>query len=379
MRGDYRLQVDRRHEKANAIKPAIPTRYASEPTLSDIRAMSEPNPTGPTIQLIPLAGRGAFGGLLMGIANLVPGISGGTMLLAAGVYPRFIEAVAEITTLRFRAHSLLLLGAVVFAALLTILLFAGPIKDLVVHHRWIMYSLFIGLTLGGLPVIWTMTGERSPAFWVAALVGFGLMALLAYAQMNSDASGAVKEGFGIMLLAGVAGASAMILPGVSGGYLWLVLGVYIPILAGIDAGNQSLATSELALLPGPMIDIVIPVGIGVLLGVGVVSNLLRWVLAHRRNATLGILMGLLAGAVVGLWPFQGGVAPNIGQQLKGQTVAIDASGTLIYSESGRPIKPEHYPTRTFTPDAVQIGSVIGLILGGFVLTLGIARLSKEDD
>lgn len=83
----------------------------------------------------------------MGLANLVPGISGGTMLLAAGIYPKFINAIADITRFRFRLQSILVLGTVVAAAGLAILLFAGLLKDLVIDQRWIMYSLFIGLTL----------------------------------------------------------------------------------------------------------------------------------------------------------------------------------------------------------------------------------------
>ena len=99
----------------------------------------------------------------MGLANLVPGISGGTMLLAAGIYPRFIDAVAEVTRFRFRFRSLLVLGCVVVAAGLGILLLAGTLKDLVVDKRWIMYSLFIGLTLGGVPVVWRMARPASTA------------------------------------------------------------------------------------------------------------------------------------------------------------------------------------------------------------------------
>ena len=63
-----------------------------------------------------LALRSVLGGVLMGLANLVPGISGGTMLLAAGVYPGFIAGIAEVTTLRFRLPSLLLLGTIVLSA-----------------------------------------------------------------------------------------------------------------------------------------------------------------------------------------------------------------------------------------------------------------------
>ncbi|MDH3583903.1 MAG: DUF368 domain-containing protein, partial [Phycisphaerae bacterium] len=97
----------------------------------------------------PLIIRAAAGGSLMGAANLVPGISGGTMLLASGVYPAFIQAVAEVSTFRFRRRSLVLLGTVALAAAVVIILLAGTLRDLVIDHRWVMYSLFIGLTLGG--------------------------------------------------------------------------------------------------------------------------------------------------------------------------------------------------------------------------------------
>jgi len=95
--------------------------------------------------------RGAIGGALMGLANLVPGISGGTMLLAAGVYPAFIAAIADATTFRFDRRTLALLAAVGGAAALAILLLAGPMRSLVIDQRWAMYSLFIGLPSGACP------------------------------------------------------------------------------------------------------------------------------------------------------------------------------------------------------------------------------------
>jgi putative membrane protein len=162
--------------------------------------------------------RAALGGILMGLANLVPGISGGTMLLAAGIYPDFIDSIAEVTRFRFRARSLLVLGCVVVAAGLAILLLAGTVKALVVDHRWIMYSLFIGLTLGGLPIVWRMIGSSTKSMWTGAAFGFLGMALLAWAQQSSAGTGGGGAASTVMLvLSGVAGASAMILPGVSGG------------------------------------------------------------------------------------------------------------------------------------------------------------------
>ena len=105
---------------------------------------------------VPMLSRSALGGVLMGLANLVPGISGGTMLLAVGVYPRFIESVARLSRLRPDRVAVATVSVVVAAAMLAVVALAGPVKDLVVERRWVMYSLFIGLTLGGLPVVWRM-------------------------------------------------------------------------------------------------------------------------------------------------------------------------------------------------------------------------------
>ena len=339
------------------------------------------HPAEPSIALAPLAIRAAFGGTLMGLANLVPGISGGTMLLASGVYPRFIEAIAELTTLRFRKVSLLVLGTVAGAAALAILLLAGTVKDLVVHHRWIMYSLFIGLTLGGIPVVWRMIEERSAALWLGAMAGFIAMAALASmqtGQAGGDSQGGPADGVLMMLLAGIAGASAMILPGVSGGYLLLVLGVYVPILAGIESLKSALAARDLALMSEPVLEVVLPVGIGVAIGVVVVSNALRWVLNRHRNATLGVLLGLLVGAVVGLWPFQQGMAPAPGDRLKGQTVELSDDGALRLSPSGRLVKAQDYPTAMYQPGSNQIAASLALIAAGFAVTWLVVRIARED-
>ena len=165
--------------------------------------------------------RSVFGGTLMGLANLVPGISGGTMLLAAGIYPKFIEAVSDLTRLRFRTQSLIVLGSVAAAAGLSILLLAGPLKELVVEKRWIMYSMFIGLTLGGVPVVWRLTSGFSTPLVTSAVIAFLLMVGLALLQAY-DVVGDIPSSFVMLLVAGLAGASAMILPGLAGGSLLLL-------------------------------------------------------------------------------------------------------------------------------------------------------------
>ncbi|MEM6459545.1 MAG: DUF368 domain-containing protein [Planctomycetota bacterium] len=349
-------------------------RQTPNPSEADASAGDRPN-------LPAVAARGAVGGLFMGLANLVPGISGGTMLLAAGVYPRFITAIGEVTTLRFRRASLVVLAAVVGAALAAIVLLAGPVKTLVVEQRWAAYSLFIGLTLGGVPVVWrliTAGGRKATtAVWAAFVVGLIGMVALALWQSSGGGGGVERSGFVFMLLAGIAGASAMILPGVSGGYLLLVLGVYVPILSGIDAFKTGLAEGDVETLVSVGLAVVLPVGVGVLVGVAGVSNLLKWLLKRYELATLGLLLGLLVGAVAGLWPFQEPVAPTEGMTVKNQRVTQEDAGRWVYAESGEPLEEEDLPTAGFTPSVPQVAGAAGLLVLGLGTTLLIDRVGRE--
>jgi putative membrane protein len=295
------------------------------------------------------AARGLAGGVLMGLANLVPGISGGTMLLVVGIYPQFINGVAEVSTLRFRRASLMLLGSVLVGAAAVILGLAGPVGDLVVHQRWIMYSLFIGLTLGGVPVLWELLERLDVQAIVAALAGFGVMAVLAFVEPGETNGSAEGHPYVLLFVAGVAGASAMILPGVSGAYLLLVLGQYVRILAAIEEFTAALREGDLTRAFATA-HVGVPVALGVVAGVTGVSNLARWLLARYERATLGFLLGLLLGAVLGLWPYREPVDPlaeNVAEQ-----------------------------TRLFAPTAVQIGAGVALVAVGFGISWGVSHLGR---
>ena len=334
--------------------------------LSEIAAMED-------LSTASLVTRSVFGGVLMGLANLVPGISGGTMLLAAGIYPRFIDAIAELTRFKFRFRSLLTLACIVVAAGLAILLLAGVLKDLVVDHRWVMYSLFIGLTLGGVPIVWRLaqsdSNSGSAILKVSAVVAFLFMTGIAMLQFNGYVGNA-DSSFIMLMVAGLAGASAMILPGLSGGYLLLLLGQYVPILAGVDQFKEALKTRDMAAIMEPMMSVVLPVGLGVVIGVVAVGNLLQWLLKRHKQMTLGILLGLLIGSTVGLWPFQRCVKPAVGDVVKGQALT---------AETLEELDPEDWPTQVFTPSATTIASSLGLIAVGFGVTMGIAALGREEE
>ncbi len=314
-----------------------------------------------------LLARAAVGGALMGLANLVPGISGGTMLVATGVYRRFIDAISDLTRFRLRASSIVLVGVIVLSALIAIVALASSISAALVHFRWGMYALFIGLTLGGAPVLVRMARPFSAAVWVGLVVGAALMAGVVLVQALTSAEGGGGSSTAMLTLAGAAGASAMILPGVSGAYLLLILGQYRPILDAIGAAKDAASAGDVSGVIDQL-PVIIPVGVGVVLGVVVVANILRIVFHRYEKATLGVLLGLLLAAPLGLYPFKRGVAPEVGDTFRGEVVT---------EETLADIDPKDWPEEFFTPGVGQIAGAAGMILAGFIATLGVARLGRD--
>ncbi len=330
---------------------------------SEIAPVRDPTETMP----LPLLGiRGAIGGVLMGLANLVPGISGGTMLLAAGVYPAFISSIAEVTTLKLRRRSLILLATVAGAALFAILFLAGLMRSLVIEQRWVMYSIFVGLTLGGVPLVWRLARPATPPLWAGAAAAFAAMVVMSLGLGGGDSAGEASTAF--LLFSGLAGASAMILPGVSGGYLLLLLGQYEVILGAIDTLKRGLLGGpDLSLVLDSM-SVVIPVGVGVVVGIVGVSNGLRWLLRRHEKATLGALLGLLLGAVVGLWPFSQPVPPQPGDVIEGEVVT---------TETVSEIDVEDWKLVGFDPSAGQAAGALGLVGLGIAATALVARVGGD--
>lgn len=346
-------------------KPAVP--LVSDPAAqSDADDLDTESRTGEP-SASSLVVRSLLGGVLMGLANLVPGISGGTMLVAAGVYTRFIDAIAEVVRLRFRRRSVVVLGCIVVAAAAAIVLLAGTVATLVFEHRWVMNSLFIGLTLGGLPVVWSLTREaerRHPALWALAVLALALMLAMAAQPATTGRS----IGPVLFFIAGVLGASAMILPGLSGGYLLLLLGAYLPILNAISDGRDAAAAGDMSSLWSLCVSVFGPVALGVACGVAVVASLLKIALHRFPAPTYGALLGLLVGSVFGLWPFQQPREPRPGDVIRGVVLETAAQASEV--------ERDDWPTDTYTPGAGRGVASVGLVLVGFGVTMGIARLGR---
>ncbi|MFK7883189.1 MAG: DUF368 domain-containing protein [Phycisphaerales bacterium] len=328
-----------------------------------------PNDNLNEISPVPVA-RAFIGGVLMGLANLVPGISGGTMLVACGIYRRFIDAISSATRLKLTRNTMLLLFIVIAGAVISIGGLAGLISWALTEHRWMMYSLFIGLTLGGLPIIWKLARPINMHVWIGALLGAAAMGGLVYLQESGTGNGGLSGPFGLVV-GGAAAAGAMILPGVSGAFLLLLLGQYEPIIDAIKETISALKGGDIRGVLSQM-RTVIPVGIGVVVGVVGVANLLRWLMHRFERLTLGVLIGLLVAAPAGLYPFREGVPPEIGDIIKGSVVTEEN-----LAEQREPSNAKDWAQASYAPSGGRIAGSLALIIGGFGATMGIARIGRD--
>ncbi|MGF1572102.1 MAG: DUF368 domain-containing protein [Sumerlaeia bacterium] len=252
-------------------------------------------------------------GLFMGLANLVPGVSGGTMVLALGLYDEFITAMSDVTRLPGKmlkdgplvglksfGRSGAILAMLFGLSFLTIAVLSGIIQYLMAMFQPGMLALFIGMTLGGAPMLWRQMKPLSAPSVVGAVCGFTLMALVALVLKP----GGGEPSWLLFFLGGMVASSAMILPGISGSYMLLIMGLYLPVIAGISDGVYALKERDFATCIQVALNIGLPVGLGLLVGIVGFSNLIKICLEKFHAPTIGFLMGLLVGSVLGLYPFQ---------------------------------------------------------------------------
>ncbi|MEM8713013.1 MAG: DUF368 domain-containing protein [Planctomycetota bacterium] len=346
----------------------------------------ESTAAAPTTPASPV--RALIGGVLMGLANLVPGISGGTMILAIGLYDRFIGAIADVTRLRLTRQTIVFLGAMAIGLGAAVLLLSGVAVRLVAEHRWAMYALFIGMTLGGAPELFARVRPvRAPAV-IAFLLGIGAMAWFAMQSGKTQLEPTVP----VLLGVGAAGASSMILPGISGSYVLLILGMYDTVIGALSLSEVREAPKESLMIVGPVI-------VGAAVGIALLSNVLKALLARFSGPSHGMLLGLLVGSVLGLYPFREAVHPELAHRptrkaiesvvLKGEAiedVAAAAEGLSAVEleqhamtwrgKSKGEMKSASLELRRFDPAGKHWGSALGLFVLGVFLTRLLGRKSS---
>ncbi len=244
----------------------------------------------------------ALSGLTMGAADVVPGVSGGTMAFIMGIYEDLVDALKSfnwrllvlLLRLRFRDavaaipwRFLVVLGAGIVAAILVL---AGPIGWLLDHRPVPLFAFFLGLVLGSIVTVGARL-RRSATVVLSVLSGAGavywLVGLLPMAMPHDAVT---------LFLSGAVAITAMILPGISGSFILLILGQYE---FAIDAVRDR---DFLALLP---------LAAGAVCGILPFVRVLSWLLRRHRQITIALLIGFMAGSLRKIWPFKA-AAPGHG-------------------------------------------------------------------
>ncbi len=235
----------------------------------------------------------------MGTAEIIPGVSGGTIALIVGVYERLIEAISDsfallFTVASFDRHKITaqfkkIEWTLVIPLLLgmgsAILLLAKLLEHLLEAYPVQCRGLFFGLIAASIAIPWLRIQEKG-----LRAVGLAIMAsILAFFAASLSPSEIAQPSYLQIFGGATIAICAMILPGVSGAFLLLVLGLYAPTMAALNARDL------------PYIAVFM---LGAATGIGLFSRFLKWLLHRFHDATMAVLTGLMLGSLRALWPWQ---------------------------------------------------------------------------
>lgn len=272
----------------------------------------------------------AVRGALIGIAEIIPGVSGGTIALIVGVYETLIDGAGNVV--RGLVHLLIdpvrgrgtaearryfsevpwaVLLSVGAGMLLAVVTAARLIAPLVEDHPVESRAFFSGLILVSIIVPARMVGSRwGLKEWVPAVIA----AVAAFLLTGLPSASNDDPAWWMVAAAAAVAICALVLPGVSGSFILLTLGLYTPTLNAVnDRDLAYIATFAL----------------GAVIGLGAFVQVLRWLLHHRHRLTLAIMTGLMAGSLRALWPWQSEEGALQSPTDVGPAVALFVIGGLV--------------------------------------------------
>lgn len=246
------------------------------------------------------------------MANVIPGVSGGTLAVVFNIYDRFVNAITY-NVKKLWANKRFV-GPLISGMALGVLLFSKLITVLYEHFPVQTNFFFTGLIIGSLPMIFASTvktdeGKKLSAgkytgIFICVAAGLSVLLFFSYLEGNFDGSTpdmtSALPDFTFKLamrifIAGYIGAIAMVIPGISGSLLMLILGVYTIVMKSIPS----------LFIPSEFfhaLSLLLPNGIGVLIGLICGAKLVAWLLKKAPNHTYAVILGLLLGSAVNLFP-----------------------------------------------------------------------------
>lgn len=240
-------------------------------------------------------------GVVFGLANVIPGVSGGTMAVVFGVYEKLIGLIANLKeNLKKEIPFICVFGV---GAGVGILGFGNVMDWVLANFPVLANAFFIGVILGSIPMLVKLTFKGEKKYWtynwkniIPCLITFAVMIPMALAGDGEEAKAAAEAaaaGGNVVidmiksLLGGVVAASCMIIPGISGSFVMLLMGMYGTIIS---------AVANLNLL------VLAPFGIGAVLGLLFCAKLIKWLLAKFAMPTYSAILGFVFGSILCIFP-----------------------------------------------------------------------------
>ena len=279
-----------------------------------------------------------FKGIAMGAADVVPGVSGGTIAFISGIYEELIESIDNVSFGVFKVckqdgfkaawnsinGSFLL--ALFSGIVISILSLAKLIKWLLHNEPILLWSFFFGLVLASILYI----AKQIKGWSAKIIIAIIATSILSYYITLAEPFASPDSPF-YLLFCGFIAIIAMILPGVSGAFILLILGAYQTAIDTINNLIEGLTTGNMTLFKDAFLKFVL-LAIGALIGLKVFSKALNWMFKHQKNLTLAILTGFMIGSLNKIWPWKEVLKTRINS--KGEEVTLLDKSILPTSYDG---------------------------------------------
>ncbi|MCI8310311.1 MAG: DUF368 domain-containing protein [Clostridia bacterium] len=264
-------------------------------------------------------------GMIIGIANIIPGLSGGTMAILVGVYEKLISTIGNFFK-KFKEtfkENMIFLVPLGLGMVVGVVAFSKLLEILLKNYTMPTQFAFIGLVLGGLPLIFKNANKDGKfkkkyliPLIITFIIGLTLSLLEKFGITGAEVSGIDLNPLNIFLLFiyGFIAAGTMVIPGISGSFMLMLLGVYNAILGYVASLN---------------ILVLIPFAIGAVAGVLILAKLIDVLLKKYHNGTYYAIIGFVVGAIPALYP---GFSFNLQGVVSVITLILGFIGAVVFSK-----------------------------------------------
>jgi len=249
-------------------------------------------------------------GLAMGAADVVPGVSGGTIAFISGIYEELIETIDKLNIGIFKKwvkegflatwkyYNLSFLTALLIGIAISILSLAKIITLLLNNQPILVWSFFFGLVIASIFYVGKQITSWSFPIYTGLIIAMGFSYMITLAEPIGS-----PDDTWFLFFAGFIAIIAMILPGISGAFILLLLGAYQSVLGIITQLSDGITKLDWQLFSNAMIKLSV-FGLGAIVGIKVFSKILNWMFEHHKNIILSILTGFMVGALNKIWPWK---------------------------------------------------------------------------